>query len=207
MAVREAGLRIAGTAGADALAARGDRYRVLGLAGDDRLSSLWNGTFLSGGAGRDTLATAVTTASAYPPQKDARARQSGGDGGDRLLATLDLEDTGAILVQDGGAGGDRIRADVRLSLVLMPEVEADMGVTQVFDPRENILGGTRLLRWLANRFDGDLVLTIAGYHAGAGSLKKYGNTVPPYKNTRKYLKMVLDRYYEYKEKEAAAEAR
>jgi len=86
---------------------------------------------------------------------------------------------------------------------LMPDVEKDMGVSQVFDPRENILGGTRLLRWLANRFDGDLVLTIAGYHAGAGSLKKYGNIVPPYKNTRKYLKMVLDRYYEYKEKDAA----
>lgn len=90
---------------------------------------------------------------------------------------------------------------------LMPDVEKDMGVSQVFDPRENILGGTRLLRWLANRYDGDLVLTIAGYHAGAGSLKKYGNTVPPYKNTRKYLKMVLDRYDEYKEKEAGAEAR
>jgi soluble lytic murein transglycosylase-like protein len=85
----------------------------------------------------------------------------------------------------------------------MPEVEVDMGVTSVFDPRDNILGGTRLLRWLANRYDGDLVLTIAGYHAGPGSLKKYGNTVPPYKNTRKYLQMVLDRYYQYKEREAA----
>jgi soluble lytic murein transglycosylase-like protein len=85
---------------------------------------------------------------------------------------------------------------------VMPEVEIDMGVTSVFDPRDNILGGTRLLRWLANRYDGDLVLTIAGYHAGAGSLKKYGNTVPPYKNTRKYLKMVLDRYHQYKEREA-----
>ncbi len=90
---------------------------------------------------------------------------------------------------------------------LMPDVETDMGVSQVFDPRDNILGGTRLLRWLANRYDGDLVLTIAGYHAGAGSLKKYGNTVPPYTNTRKYLKMVLDRYYRYKEKEAAEPAR
>lgn len=85
---------------------------------------------------------------------------------------------------------------------LMPGVDADMGVENAFDPRENILGGTRLLRWLANRYDGDLVLTIAGYHAGAGSLKKYGDTVPPYKNTRKYLQMVLARYHEYKEKEA-----
>jgi soluble lytic murein transglycosylase-like protein len=80
---------------------------------------------------------------------------------------------------------------------LMPSVVQDMGVTNVHDPRENILGGTRLLRVLANRYDGDLVRTIAAYHAGAGSLARYGNDVPPYPNTRKYLRMVLDRYNQY----------
>lgn len=80
-----------------------------------------------------------------------------------------------------------------------PEVEIDMGVQgDVFDPRTNIMAGTRLLRWLANRLDGDLVLTIAGYHAGLGSLQKFGYTVPPYRYTQQYLKMVLDRYYKYK---------
>jgi soluble lytic murein transglycosylase-like protein len=85
---------------------------------------------------------------------------------------------------------------------LMPSVIKDMGVRDVFDPRENILGGTRLLRVLANRYDGDLVLTIAGYHAGMGSLAKFGNTVPPYQNTRRYLQMVLRQYERYKELEA-----
>jgi hypothetical protein len=86
-----------------------------------------------------------------------------------------------------------------------PAVEIDMGVTgDVFDARTNIMAGTRLLRWLANRVDGDLVLTIAGYHAGLGSLAKFGYTVPPYKYTRQYLKMVLDRYYQYKADEARA---
>ena len=80
---------------------------------------------------------------------------------------------------------------------LMPSVVSDMGVRNVHDPRENILGGTRLLRILANRYDGDLVRTIAAYHAGAGSLARYGDNVPPYKNTRKYLRMVVDRYYQY----------
>lgn len=93
--------------------------------------------------------------------------------------------------------------DAKGLMQLMPEVEQEMGVKNVFDPRENILGGTRLLRVLANRYDGDLVLTIAAYHAGMGSLARYGDTVPPYTNTRKYLKMVLDRYYEYKAKEKA----
>lgn len=84
---------------------------------------------------------------------------------------------------------------------LMPEVIRDMGVRNVHDPRENILGGTRLLRILANRYDGDLVRTIAAYHAGMGSMAKYGNNVPPYYNTRKYLRMVLEQYYRYKERE------
>ena len=89
-----------------------------------------------------------------------------------------------------------------------PQVEIDMGVTgDVFDPRTNIMAGTRLLRWLANRVDGDLVLTIAGYHAGLGSLAKFGYTVPPYKYTRQYLKTVLDRYYQYKAEDARARGR
>ena len=84
-----------------------------------------------------------------------------------------------------------------------PQVEIDMGAQgDIFDPRTNIMTGTRLLRWLANHVDGDLVLTIAGYHAGLGSLAKYGYTVPPYAYTRQYLKMVLDRYYQYKAEEA-----
>lgn len=87
---------------------------------------------------------------------------------------------------------------------LMPEVIRDMGVRDVHDPRENILGGTRLLRILANRFEGDLVLTIAGYHAGMGSMAKYDNTVPPYQNTRKYVRMVLREYYRYRDREKAA---
>ena len=89
-----------------------------------------------------------------------------------------------------------------------PAVEIDMGVQgDVFDPRTNIMTGTRLLRWLANRVDGDLVLTIAGYHAGLGSLAKFGYTVPPYTYTRQYLKMVLERYYQYKAEEARERAR
>jgi soluble lytic murein transglycosylase-like protein len=86
---------------------------------------------------------------------------------------------------------------------LMPAVTHDMRVANAFDPRENILGGTRLLRVLANRYDGDVVLTIAAYHAGPGSLARFGDTVPPFVKTRAYLKMVLDRYYDYKNREDA----
>ena len=90
---------------------------------------------------------------------------------------------------------------------LMPAVVSDMGVTNVHDPRENILGGTRLLRVLANRYDGDLVRTIAAYHAGPGNLARYGDEVPPFPNTRRYLQMVLDRYQKYLELERRELAR
>ena len=99
-------------------------------------------------------------------------------------------------------------ADAKGLMQIMPSVELHMGMTgDVFDPRNNIFGGTRLLRWLANNLDGDLVLTIAGYHAGLGAVAKYGYTVPPYKETRNYLKKVLEYYYQYKAEEQRARAR
>jgi soluble lytic murein transglycosylase-like protein len=93
-------------------------------------------------------------------------------------------------------------ADAKGLMQIMPYEIADNGIHDVFDPRENILGGTRMLRLLANRYDGDIVLTVAAYFAGVGSLAKYGNTVPPYKLTREYVKKVLERYDRYKAAEA-----
>jgi hypothetical protein len=79
---------------------------------------------------------------------------------------------------------------------LMPSTAQFLGVTQPFDPRQNIYGGCKLLRLLANRFNGDMVLVAAGYNAGAGAVLKYGG-VPPYVETRAYVKSVLRRYYAY----------
>jgi soluble lytic murein transglycosylase-like protein len=84
---------------------------------------------------------------------------------------------------------------------LMPAAASDMRVDNVHDPRENILGGVRYLRILANKFDGDLVLTIAAYHSGAGKVSRYMD-VPPFPRVRKYVRLVLDRYYRYREAEA-----
>ncbi len=85
---------------------------------------------------------------------------------------------------------------------LMPLTAKAMGVTDVFDPRENIYGGTRYLRVLANTFNGNLVLTVAGYHAGPGAVARYKG-VPPYLTTHKYVRVVIRRYYKYQKKEAA----
>jgi soluble lytic murein transglycosylase-like protein len=88
-------------------------------------------------------------------------------------------------------------AGARGLMQLMPDVATEQKVSDVFDPRRNILGGARLLRILANRFAGDLVLTIAGYHAGAGAVQKYGG-VPPYETTQRYVYAVLQRYESYR---------
>jgi len=80
---------------------------------------------------------------------------------------------------------------------LMPATAASMGVQDPFDPRQNILGGARFLRILANRFNGDLVLTIAAYNAGDGAVLRH-NGVPPYAETRRYVRRVLRHYYDYR---------
>jgi soluble lytic murein transglycosylase-like protein len=78
---------------------------------------------------------------------------------------------------------------------LMPATARSMGVMDPFDPRQNVLGGTRYLRVLANRYGGDLVLTIAAYNAGEGAVDKYRG-IPPYAETRRYVQRVLGHYYE-----------
>jgi hypothetical protein len=83
---------------------------------------------------------------------------------------------------------------------LMPGTATAMGVLDAFDPRQNVLGGARFLRVLANSFGGDLVRTIAAYNAGPGAVQRY-NGIPPYAETRRYVQRVLTHYYAYREAE------
>lgn len=80
---------------------------------------------------------------------------------------------------------------------LMPTTAQWLGVEDPYDPAQNVYGGSKFLRLLANRFNGDMVLVLAGYHAGAGAVKKY-NGVPPYASTRAYIKAVMRRFYAYR---------
>jgi soluble lytic murein transglycosylase-like protein len=81
---------------------------------------------------------------------------------------------------------------------LMPETADRMQVRDVMDPRENILGGVRYLRVLANMFNGDLELTLAGYNAGENAVVRYGG-IPPYEETQQYVARVLVYYRRYRE--------
>jgi len=72
---------------------------------------------------------------------------------------------------------------------LMPATARRFGVTDPFDPRQNIFAGTQYLRLLLDLFDGDVALALAGYNAGENAVRRY-NGIPPYRETRGYVKKV-----------------
>ena len=78
---------------------------------------------------------------------------------------------------------------------LMPGTAARYGVSNSFDPVENVRGGAAYLRDLLDMFDQDLRLALAGYNAGEGAVMKYGRTIPPYAETQGYVRKVLDYYW------------
>jgi soluble lytic murein transglycosylase-like protein len=88
---------------------------------------------------------------------------------------------------------------------LMPDTAGRMQVKDIDDPRENIFGGVRYLRILANLFNGDLSLTIAAYNAGDGAVMRAGG-IPPYQQTREYVTLVTRFYHRYRSHQNALEA-
>jgi len=80
---------------------------------------------------------------------------------------------------------------------LMPVTGREMGVTDPFDARQNILGGTRLLRVLANRYQGDIVQVLSAYCSGSGSVARADGATPS-EAADSYVRAVLDYYYQYR---------
>lgn len=73
---------------------------------------------------------------------------------------------------------------------LMPGTAAEFGVLDAYNPAENIRGGVAYLRSLLDRYGDDPTLALAAYNAGPTAVEKYGNTVPPYRETRQYVDRV-----------------
>jgi Transglycosylase SLT domain len=117
---------------------------------------------------------------------------------------VDFELLQAIIVAESGFDPLAVSPKGAIGLMqLMPDtairfgVKADKNKTveqKLRDPKTNINAGARYLRALINMFPGKLELAIASYNAGEGAVQKYGNTIPPYKETQNYVKTVVQTF-------------
>jgi soluble lytic murein transglycosylase-like protein len=83
------------------------------------------------------------------------------------------------------------RAGAEGLMQLMPDLSDEMGVSNAFDPRENIMGGARYLKRLLDYHKGNLDLALASYNAGPGNVERYGG-MPPFRETKNYVKTIKE---------------
>lgn len=96
-----------------------------------------------------------------------------------------------VIKQESGYNSNAVsRAGAMGLMQLMPDTARAMGVSDPFNPDQNIRGGVKFLRKMLDRFDGNTELALAAYNAGPLAVEKYGNRVPPYAETRHYVKAV-----------------
>lgn len=98
---------------------------------------------------------------------------------------------GVILQESGGNSRATSPAGARGLMQLMPATARRFGVKDIYDPKQNIDGGTAYLRFLVDRFKGNIELVLAGYNAGEANVEKYGNKIPPFAETKAYVPKVL----------------
>jgi soluble lytic murein transglycosylase-like protein len=96
----------------------------------------------------------------------------------------------AVVQAESGGNPNAVSPKGAMGLMqLMPRTAEAMGVSDPFDPEQNLRGGVRLLKGLLNEF-GDVRLALAAYHAGGPAVRQYGG-IPPFAETRRFIQRVL----------------
>ena len=107
---------------------------------------------------------------------------------------LDADFVKAVINQESGFNPNATSKCGAMGLMqLMPGTAQGLGVTNAYDPEQNIEGGTKYLKGLMDRFDNNKSLALAAYNAGQNAVKKYGG-IPPYQETQNYVKNVISQY-------------
>jgi soluble lytic murein transglycosylase-like protein len=111
---------------------------------------------------------------------------------------LDEDFVKAVINQESGFNPNATSHCGAMGLMqLMPATAQGLGVSDAYNPEQNIEGGTKYLKGLMDRFDNNKSLALAAYNAGPNAVKKYGG-IPPYAETQNYVKKVLSKYDTYK---------
>lgn len=105
----------------------------------------------------------------------------------------------AIIMVESSNNPKAVSSDGAVGLMqLMPKTAQRYGVSDRYDPEENIQAGAKYLHHLMLRFHGDLTLALAAYNAGEGAVISHGNQIPPYPETLRYIPRVLSLYEYYR---------
>lgn len=125
-------------------------------------------------------------ASRWSPLIDKVAAEHGMDA--RLLHAI-------VTVESAYDPQARSHAGALGLMQVIPATGKRFGANDLFDPLQNLRAGTAYLAWLKRRFGGDLTLMLAAYNAGEGAVQRHGNRVPPFNETRQYVRKVTALYH------------
>ena len=108
----------------------------------------------------------------------------------------------AVIAKESGGKHYAISSSGAKGLMQLKDKTAEeLGIKQIFDPEENIFGGTAYLKKMLERHNGNLMLALASYNAGPGNVGKYGG-IPPFKETNDYIMRVLKFFEIFRQKDA-----
>lgn len=111
---------------------------------------------------------------------------------------IDSDFIKAIIKQESGFNSNATSKKGAMGLMqLMPSTAEAMGITNAYDPSQNIEGGVKYLRGLLDKYDNNKELALAAYNAGPTAVKKYGG-IPPYKETQNYVDSIMSAYEQMK---------